>query len=413
MPAGDGQAYRVQCVVNGGVDADGQVITAQTFTAVVGVLASSGYVPLASGEETDRSATHGWTPDLNGMINAAIAAGGYTPPSGGVANRITYSTAGDSNQWATEVWSDGTYLAIGGSGDVPTSGSLRLELGATGTVKSGAGTAATWLNTWNPGGVQTDIQFATSSFRYNILGAGTAVRFYINGAYPAIVGDGYVGIGSTTLPTSGQLRLADSFYVRAYCGDDATGATIITWADPELVIGDAADIDELTIASAANTYLTVNTNDRLTVNATGTTVATGTELVITGVNVRSSAETMESLSHAKIATDAGADGAPVAVVTYTLPEDYRATLKCKVVGENASQVPVVDAEWTIKVYRNTAGNVTEYSAAVAPAGDPALAGVSITYGLSGGVVTLYKQNTSASALTFSGEIVVARAQLIG
>lgn len=68
IPSGAGQAYLVQCVINGGVDETGQEVTNYTKTAIVGVLsATTGLVPFVNGEVFERSATHGYTEALNGL----------------------------------------------------------------------------------------------------------------------------------------------------------------------------------------------------------------------------------------------------------------------------------------------------------------------------------------------------------
>jgi len=72
MPAGAGQAYLVQCVINGGVDLEGNAVTAYTARAVIGVVGGHGYVPLAAGEAYERSATHGWASDLNAILEALV-----------------------------------------------------------------------------------------------------------------------------------------------------------------------------------------------------------------------------------------------------------------------------------------------------------------------------------------------------
>jgi hypothetical protein len=73
MPAGAGQAYIVQCKVNAGVDELGRVVEAQTFRALVGVNDDAGLLPFAAGETTERSATHGWVPALNGATSGLAA----------------------------------------------------------------------------------------------------------------------------------------------------------------------------------------------------------------------------------------------------------------------------------------------------------------------------------------------------
>ncbi len=73
MPAGSGQAYLVKCVINGGRDASGNIVSAWTFTAIIGVVGGSGVVPFTVGETLERSTTHGYTEDLNAIANATAA----------------------------------------------------------------------------------------------------------------------------------------------------------------------------------------------------------------------------------------------------------------------------------------------------------------------------------------------------
>lgn len=74
MPAGDGQAYLAQAVVNNGVDDAGQYDAALTKRALVGVVDGLGSLPLSSNETNERSATHGYTE----RVNAATAGGTIT-----------------------------------------------------------------------------------------------------------------------------------------------------------------------------------------------------------------------------------------------------------------------------------------------------------------------------------------------
>jgi hypothetical protein len=89
MPAGAGQAYLLQCQINGGVDSEGVEQSSYTKTALVGVLDASGYVPFAFGETFERSATHGTVEALN---NRTAGGGG-----GGTTNHslLTNLTADD------------------------------------------------------------------------------------------------------------------------------------------------------------------------------------------------------------------------------------------------------------------------------------------------------------------------------
>ena len=70
MPVGTGQGYLVQCVVNGGVDDEGVVQSTLTKRAIVGVINAAGFVPFCAGESFERSATYGYTEDLNTLANA-------------------------------------------------------------------------------------------------------------------------------------------------------------------------------------------------------------------------------------------------------------------------------------------------------------------------------------------------------
>ena len=65
MPAdgadGLGQCYLVQCVVNGGKDANGNTVSAYTAQAVIGVENIGYQLPAAYGETVERDASLGWT----------------------------------------------------------------------------------------------------------------------------------------------------------------------------------------------------------------------------------------------------------------------------------------------------------------------------------------------------------------
>lgn len=69
MPSGAGQAYIVECVVNGGRDDEGAEQAYLTKRALVGVLAASGQIPFAAGEIYERHATYGWVVALNALVN--------------------------------------------------------------------------------------------------------------------------------------------------------------------------------------------------------------------------------------------------------------------------------------------------------------------------------------------------------
>lgn len=71
MPSGSGQSYIVQCQIQNGVDANNQIVADYTKTYVVGVINSSGFVPIAAGETLERSATHGYTETINDNLGGS------------------------------------------------------------------------------------------------------------------------------------------------------------------------------------------------------------------------------------------------------------------------------------------------------------------------------------------------------
>jgi hypothetical protein len=75
MPAGTGQGYLLQCVVNGGNDDEGTYQSQLTKRAIIGVVDASGTVPFCAGETTERSATYGYTERLNAIAGVAGSSG--------------------------------------------------------------------------------------------------------------------------------------------------------------------------------------------------------------------------------------------------------------------------------------------------------------------------------------------------
>lgn len=69
MPAGVGQSYIVQVVVNNGRDDEGAEQSSLTKRALVGVNAASGQLPFAAGETNERSLEYGWVVALNALVN--------------------------------------------------------------------------------------------------------------------------------------------------------------------------------------------------------------------------------------------------------------------------------------------------------------------------------------------------------
>lgn len=97
-----GLSWIVKCVINNGVDAEGQAVAAYTATGIVGVVNSGGYLPLAFGENLERNATHGITDDVNAQLNASAAMTEWTAYTPG------FSAAGGSpslgNGTASGMW---------------------------------------------------------------------------------------------------------------------------------------------------------------------------------------------------------------------------------------------------------------------------------------------------------------------
>jgi len=67
---GLGRSFLVKCLVS---DTKGRALSAY---GIVGTVNSQGRMPFAAGEELARQATHGWTDDINSVLNLAAVAGG-------------------------------------------------------------------------------------------------------------------------------------------------------------------------------------------------------------------------------------------------------------------------------------------------------------------------------------------------
>lgn len=114
MPAGAGQAYLVRCVVNGGVDANGDADGALTKQHIVGVNDAFARVPLATGENLERSATHGWTEHINDLATNFSGSSAAIAPcrlaaTGNIAN---LSNAGANMDGAALVVADRVLLPL-------------------------------------------------------------------------------------------------------------------------------------------------------------------------------------------------------------------------------------------------------------------------------------------------------------
>jgi hypothetical protein len=80
------QAFRINCLVNGGKNALGEDDSALSVTHIIGVLNVQGLMPFASGEELERQATHGTTELLNEMLRRSGTGGGGAASTDYVTN---------------------------------------------------------------------------------------------------------------------------------------------------------------------------------------------------------------------------------------------------------------------------------------------------------------------------------------
>lgn len=131
MPVGASQCYRIQCVINGGIEGT-ESVAAYTATALVGVVNAAGNVPFALGEELERDTGYGWVGALNTALS--IAAGetelgalvtalrAESGTEGQIRYLRGYTTAGDGGEgsfrWSATSAADdgGTALNAGGLG---------------------------------------------------------------------------------------------------------------------------------------------------------------------------------------------------------------------------------------------------------------------------------------------------------
>lgn len=94
-PDSHGQSYLVQCVVNGGIDANGNTVSAYTFRAVVGTLNGISIVPFPAGETTETDSVGGWTRRLNVALDAAAGGGLSKPTNPGDDGLFAVASGGD------------------------------------------------------------------------------------------------------------------------------------------------------------------------------------------------------------------------------------------------------------------------------------------------------------------------------
>lgn len=80
---GEGASFLVECVVNGGVDDEGQPRAELRKTGIFGAVNGRGKLPLCVGEEFERNATHGIADDMNAQLGTG-GGGGVTELDGDV-----------------------------------------------------------------------------------------------------------------------------------------------------------------------------------------------------------------------------------------------------------------------------------------------------------------------------------------
>jgi hypothetical protein len=122
---GEGASFMVQVIC---ADAYGNTSTSR---AIVGVNNAVSLVPFCAGEKLERHSTHGWT----GQLNQTIATVAGSAPGAGDDNRMAYALT-SAFAFATEVLTDGTYVAIGAT--TAATGDLRGDTAFKLVALSGA-----------------------------------------------------------------------------------------------------------------------------------------------------------------------------------------------------------------------------------------------------------------------------------
>lgn len=217
MPAGAGQAYLIQCVVNGGVDLNGDADAALTKTHIVGVNNGASRVPFTVGEELERSATHGWTEVMN-ALSASATTGSVTPPT----------TPGQDGYLARASGGDLTYF--GGSTD------QTVKWDGTSWVAGALNLAAAAAVT----GLLSLANLATGA-------AGTVLIGGVTPSYSATPNVTAISFGADPAD-SGAIRLSHAMGVYGESSTPGTDRAVLTWgvaATDTTQLGDAAVATEI------------------------------------------------------------------------------------------------------------------------------------------------------------------------
>jgi hypothetical protein len=311
------------------------------------------------------------------------------------------------------------YVGVGPVADQPATGSVRLPLAGTIKTKFASGSDGTLLTTSGSSG-NTDAWLGELALRHLYLRTGTDIVCYAGSGTTLTIGDGYLGVGSSALPTAGELRFSGASWSIYALTSGSADARIAWWQNStgSLEFGNSTNViyaylkalTAVSIEAGTGISLIAASAQIVGVDVGGLTVASGKELDITGATVRTSTGSQERNFRGVTASDAGEDGSPIAILTYTVPEGKVVTVKCWARGERDDNTPGVlyDSQWTLKLDRPEGGAAVEYSAAVVPSdnADPVTADMEVTYALASSVLTIYKQNDSGTAMRWVARIVV-------
>lgn len=306
MPAGAGQAYLVQCVVNGGVDQNGDADAALTKRHIIGVNNAATRVPFCVGETLEREEVYGWTEVMNDL-SASATTGAVTPPadpgddgkiaraSGGDLTYLGGSATGQTLIWNGSAWVAGALnlaLAAAVTGLLPTA---NLAYGAANTVlRTNAGaTAAEWakLTTANldaaAGIVGTQLS-ATAAIAASQLASGGAGTVLAGGtpntwtATPTVtsLAATYIALGADPAD-AGAIRLSHAMGVYGESNTPGTDRAVLTWgvaAADTVALGDVNVATQVIgssvsgyVGASARLYLAAGASDQISFGATPAT----------------------------------------------------------------------------------------------------------------------------------------------
>jgi hypothetical protein len=214
MPSGAGQAYLIQCVVNGGNDENGRAVSTLTKRALVGVNTTAGDLPFAVGETDERSLTHGYTEALNRQ--RILGTGDVTGPPSSTVGRLA-------------LWDDtsGTTIDDGGL-DLADIGH-QFNIVSYGAVAGTGASAAT-----NVTAIQDAIDDAVAAGKGDVVFPGPPGTVYNINAGLTISGSNI----KLVFPGGAKLRLTGAVPVVFAVGDIETNVTL---GEGNLLASDAAE----------------------------------------------------------------------------------------------------------------------------------------------------------------------------